>query len=69
MYFMRKIKELLLWDVSETERKNEIVSEAKQILIDRKRTQIQQRLFEKNEEIKQMKFIKQIINALEKSKT
>jgi hypothetical protein len=68
MYFLRKLKELFLWDNSETGRKNRIVSEAKQILVDRKRVQFQQRLFEKNEEIKQMKFIEKIINTLNKSK-
>ena len=68
VYFCRKIAELLMWDNSEIERKHGIVSEAKQILIDRKRVQIQQRLFEKNEEIKQMKLIEKIISTLNKSK-
>ena len=67
-YFWKKLKGLSWWDNSEIERKNRIILEAKQILIDRKRIQIQQRLFDKNEKIKQKELIKQIIATLENSK-
>ena len=66
MHFLRKIQALLFWDVSEDQRKNIIMSEAKQIIIDRKKNQIQERLFLRKEKIKEQDFIKKIVKTLNK---
>ena len=67
MHFLRRIQALLFWDVSEVQRKNIIMSEAKEIIIDRKKSQIQERLFLRNEKIKEQDFIKKIVKTLNKS--
>ena len=66
MHFLKKLQALLFWDVSEVQRKNIIMSEAKQIIIDRKKSQIQERLFLRNEKIKEQDFIKKIVTTLNK---
>ena len=62
--FLRKVQSLLFWYVSEVQRKNIIIGEAKQIIIDRKKGQIQERLFLRNEKIKELDFIKKIVNTI-----
>ena len=53
------------WNVSEVKRKNNIIEEAKEIIIDKKKAQIQERLFSKKEKIKEIDFIKKIERKIE----
>ena len=53
------------WNVSEVKRKNNIIEEAKEIIIDKKKAQIQERLFFKKEKIKEIDFIKKIERKIE----
>ena len=77
MWASRKLFEFLSWDISDIETKNAIVSEAKQILIDRKKEEIQQSILVKSmrqtffpsncgnaEEKKQIHFIQNIVNNI-----